>query len=50
MCQGDNKTGAKGKNAMSVMKPKEVDHMPAARLAMYANIAVDYRPQKDDLY
>jgi hypothetical protein len=48
MCQGDNKTGAKGTHAMFVMKPEEVNHMPAARLAMYANILVDYRPQKDD--
>jgi hypothetical protein len=30
MCQGDNKTGAKGTNAMFLMKPEEVDHMPAA--------------------
>jgi hypothetical protein len=44
MCQGDNKTGAKGMNAMFVMKPEEVDHTPAAGLATYANIVVDYRP------
>ncbi len=48
MCQEDNKTGTKGTNAMFVMKPEEVDLTPAARLAMYANIVVDYRPQKDD--
>ncbi len=41
MCQGDNKTGAKGTNAMFVMKPEEVDHTPAARLARYANIVVN---------
>jgi hypothetical protein len=41
MCQGDNKTGAKGTNAMFVMKPEEVDHTLAARLATYANIVVD---------
>jgi hypothetical protein len=50
MCQGDNKTGAKGTNALFVMKPEEVDHMPAARIATYANIVIDYQPQKDDLY
>ncbi len=50
MCQGDNETGSKGTNAMFVMKPEEVDHTPAARLATYANIVVDYQPQKDDLY
>ncbi len=50
MCQGDNKTGAKGTNAMFVMKPEEVDHTPAARFATYANIVVDDQPQKDDPY
>jgi hypothetical protein len=50
MHQGDNKTGARSTNAMFVMKPKEVDHMPAARLATYANIVVDYQPQKDIPY
>ncbi len=50
MCQGDNKMGAKGTNAMFVMKPEEVDRIPAARLAMYANIVVDYQPQKDNPY
>ncbi len=50
MCQGDNKTGAKGMNPMFVMKPKEGDHTPAARLATYANIVVDYQPQKDNPY
>jgi hypothetical protein len=40
-CQGKNKTGAKGTNAMFVTKPGEVHHMPAARLATY-DILVDY--------
>jgi hypothetical protein len=44
------KMGAKGTNAMFVMKPEEVDHTPAARLATYANIVVDYQPLKDNLY
>ncbi len=44
------KTGAKGTNAMFVMKPEEVNHVPAARLAMYANIAVNYQPQNNDQY
>ncbi len=37
-------------NDMFVMKPEEVNHTPAARLATYANIVVDYQPQKDDPY
>jgi hypothetical protein len=50
MCQGDNKIGAKGTNAMFVMKPEEVGHTPTARLARYANIVVDYQPQKNNPY
>jgi hypothetical protein len=50
MCQGDNKTEAKGTNAMFVMIPEEVDYTPAARLATYANIVVNYQPQKDNPY
>jgi hypothetical protein len=50
MCQGDNKTKAKGTNTMFVMKPEEVNHTPAAKFAMYANIVVDYWPLKDDPY
>ncbi len=50
MCQGDNKMGAKGTNAMFPMKPDEVNHTPAARLAMYANIIINYQPQKDNPY
>ncbi len=50
MCQGDNKMGAKGTIAMFVMKPEEVKHTLAARLAMYANIVIDYSPQNDNPY
>jgi hypothetical protein len=42
MCQGDNKTGVKGMNAMFVMTPEEVNHITAARQSTYANIVVDY--------
>jgi hypothetical protein len=48
MCQGDNKMGAKIMNTMFMMKPEEVNHTPAARLATYANNVVNYQPQKDD--
>jgi hypothetical protein len=47
MCQGDNKTEAKGTKAMFVMKPEEVDHRPAARFAMYANIVINYQTPKE---
>ncbi len=50
MCQGDNKTGAKGTNALFVMKAEEVNHTPAARLATHTNIVINYQPQKDNPY
>jgi hypothetical protein len=50
MCQGDNKTGMVGTDAMFVMTPQDVANMPADRLATYANIIVDFRPQKEDPY
>jgi hypothetical protein len=48
MCQGDNETRANSTNAIFMITPKEVDHTSAARLATYANIVVDYQPQKDN--
>ncbi len=35
---------------MFMMKPEEVNHMSAARLATYANIVIDYRPQSNNPY
>jgi len=40
MRQGDDKTG--------VMTPQDVANMPADRFATYANIVVDFQPQKED--
>ena len=48
MCQGDNKTGTVGTDAMFVMTPHDVDNMPADRFATYANIVIDFRLQKED--
>ena len=48
MAQGDNKTGQVGTNAMFVMDPKDIPNIPADRLVTYANVVVDYRPQKED--
>jgi hypothetical protein len=48
MCQGDDKTGTVGTDAMFVMTPQDVANMPADRFATYANIVVDFRPQKED--
>ena len=46
MCQGDDKTGMVGTDAMFVMTPQDVANMPADRLATYANIIVNFRPPK----
>jgi hypothetical protein len=48
MCQGDNKSGTIGTNAMFMMTPTEVTNIPPDRFTMYANIVVDFRPQKED--
>ncbi len=50
MCQGDNKTGTVGTNAMFVMTPQDAENMPPDRLATYANSIVDFQPQKEDPY
>ncbi len=48
MCQGDNKTGQKGTNAMFVMTHDEIAHThQAKRVFTYGNPVVDHRPQKD---
>jgi hypothetical protein len=51
MCQGDNKTGQKGTNAMFVMTHDEIAHvLQAKKVFPYANPVVDYRAQKEDPY
>ncbi len=47
MSQGDNKTGQKGTNAMSIMLPMDVPKIPKDRVT-YARVVVDHRPQKED--
>jgi hypothetical protein len=49
MCQGDNKMGQKGTNAMFVMTHNEIAHvLQATKVFTYANLVVDYRAQKED--
>ncbi len=49
MCQGDNKTGQKGTNAIFVMTHDEIAHvLQAKKVFTYANPVVDYRAQKED--
>ena len=42
MCQGNNKTGMVGTNAMFVMTPEDVKNMPPDRFGTYPNIIVDF--------
>jgi hypothetical protein len=49
MCQGDNKTGQKGTNAMFVMTHDKIAHvLRAKKVFMYANQVVNHRPQQED--
>jgi hypothetical protein len=46
--QGDNKTGQKGTNAIFVMTHAEILLIPADCTITYAQVVVDFRPQKAD--
>jgi hypothetical protein len=48
MTQGDNKTGQKGTNTIFVMTHKEILLIPTDRTITYAQVVVDFRPQKAD--
>ncbi len=48
MSQGDNKTGQKGTNAMFIISPQDIPHIPKDRVVTYARVMVDHRPQKAD--
>ena len=50
MCQGDDKTGTKGTDAIFVMDPQDVPNIPKDQPPTYAKVVVAYRPQKDDPY
>ena len=46
MAQGDEKTGAKGKNCILVMNHDEIANIPKDRVVTYARVVVDFRLQK----
>jgi hypothetical protein len=50
MSQGDNKAGQVGTNAMFVMDPKDIPNILVDRTVTYANVVVDFMPQKEDLH
>ncbi len=48
MSQGDNKTGLQGTNAMFVMSPSDIPHIPKDHIITYTRVVVDHHPQKED--
>ena len=46
--QGDHKTGTKGENSPFVLDHNEIKQIPTDQIFTYANIVVDYLPQKTD--
>ena len=48
LAQGDKRTGAKGTETFKILRPEQVLLITNDRVVTYANIVVDYRPQKDD--
>jgi hypothetical protein len=48
MCQGDDKTGQLGTNAVFVMTPSNVPLIPTDRTVTYARVVIDHCPQKAD--
>ena len=48
LAQGDKRTGEKVTNTLIIIRPDEVHMIPNDRVVTYANIVVDYRPQKED--
>ena len=49
MCQGDNKMRQRGRHAMFVMPPSDIPkNILKDRTIMYAWVAVDHHPQKED--
>jgi hypothetical protein len=50
MCQGKDKTGTKGTDAIFVMDLKDVPNIPKDQPPIYAKVAFAYQPQKEDPY
>ena len=46
LAQGDHKIGTKGTNSLFVLDHRKIKRIPADRTVTYANILVDYCPQK----
>ena len=47
LTQGDKRTGASGTNTLIILSPDRIHEIPNDRVVTYANIVVDYLPQKE---
>ena len=47
LTQGDKKTRTKGTDSLIVLNHEEIRNIPTDRTVTYANLVVDYRPQKE---
>jgi hypothetical protein len=48
LAQGDKHTNTQGTHSIFILSHAAINHIPADRVVTYANIVVDYRPQKAD--
>ena len=48
LAQGDKITGTKGTNTLIILCPNQIHEIPNDQVVTFANIVVDYRPQKED--
>ena len=48
LAQGDKRTGSIGTNTFMIPRPDQVLLIPNDHVVTYANITVEYRPQKED--
>ena len=48
LAQGENRTGAKGKNSLLVLTHQDIREIPTDQVVTYGRLVVDYHPQKED--
>ena len=48
LAQGDTRTGVIVTNTFKILRPEQILLIPNYCVVTYANIVVDYRPQKED--
>ena len=48
LAQGENRTGAKGKNSLLVLTHQDIREIPTDQVVTYGRLVVDYHPQKEE--